>query len=504
MRVAIRADASASLGTGHLRRCLALGQALADCGAESFFVSRPLDEVAALVLRAQPFDCHWLREPVAAQGDDAAQSAQALANLAPDWVVVDHYTLGEGWHRAVHEKTGARIFVIDDLADRPLAPQLLLDVNLRRGGPAKYTAMVRSRAAILSGPRYALLDAAFAATPKHVVGETVASIGIFMGGADAAGACLSAVRACREVAGFQGLIEVVSSPISPRHQQLLALCAQLPATEVLEGLPNLADFFRRHDLQIGAGGGAALERCCMGVPSLVCDVAPNQLESLPGLADAGAVVWVRGTGNLTQALGHALPPLLHNTALRRGLAERSSDLVDGLGAPRVAAVLCCAAGALLAARPAEQRDEKLLLDWANDPEVRAQGFHPERIAAQDHSAWFTARLADARRCRIFIVNAPNGVAVGQVRLERCDGGWEIGFSLDPAFRGLGLGQRLLLAGLSAGDRAPRLIGRVKPSNEASARVFRALGFKASRVSDTRGEHWLFSKEGALAQVSDNS
>ena len=49
-RIAIRVDASAAIGTGHLKRCLSLAQALAETGAEVRFVCRRIDPVAARLL----------------------------------------------------------------------------------------------------------------------------------------------------------------------------------------------------------------------------------------------------------------------------------------------------------------------------------------------------------------------------------------------------------------------------------------------------------------------
>ena len=49
-RVSIRVDTSVRIGTGHLKRCLALAEALEEAGAEVSLVVRPIDSVAAQVL----------------------------------------------------------------------------------------------------------------------------------------------------------------------------------------------------------------------------------------------------------------------------------------------------------------------------------------------------------------------------------------------------------------------------------------------------------------------
>jgi UDP-2,4-diacetamido-2,4,6-trideoxy-beta-L-altropyranose hydrolase len=115
-RVAIRVDASAAMGTGHLKRCLSLAQALAETGAQTRFLCGALDSVAAQVLAMQEVDVHWLPTPGTlftptadapphaswaglSATDDAQQTTEALADWSPDWVVVDHYAFDARWIR---------------------------------------------------------------------------------------------------------------------------------------------------------------------------------------------------------------------------------------------------------------------------------------------------------------------------------------------------------------------------------------------------------------------
>ena len=64
--IAIRADASAAIGTGHLKRCLSLAQALIEAGADVRFVCRALDAVAATVLGDSGIPTLWLSAPAQA------------------------------------------------------------------------------------------------------------------------------------------------------------------------------------------------------------------------------------------------------------------------------------------------------------------------------------------------------------------------------------------------------------------------------------------------------
>jgi len=131
-------------------------------------------------------------------------------------------------------------------------------------------------------------------------------------------------------------------------------------------------------------------------------------------------------------------------------------------------------------RPATAADAGLLLAWANDPVTRAAGFHPEAIAIDEHERWLAARLASPAT-RLWI-GEEDGRAVGQVRLERDEGGIaEIGISVAPEARGRGVARRLLATAIETGraDAAFGLTGflaRVRPDNAASLALFRGAGF----------------------------
>lgn len=495
MRVALRTDASGRIGTGHLRRCLSLARALNDEGVDTLFVCRRHDAVSAAI-EAEGQRHAWLPEPPPGfipQPDDpphagwaglsweqdARETAAALAGFAPDWVLVDHYALDARWHGALAAATSARIAAIDDLGDRPLAVELLIDQNLQPEGGGKYEGRLQAAARTLLGPRHALLAKAYAGAPRYRFRRRVQSIGIFMGGADPDDFGGRVLRACREAAGFGGPIELVSSRRSPHFDAHQALAQRWPATRVLAGLPDLAGFFARHDLQVGAGGGAAWERCCIGAPTLALQIAANQGAVLPQLAARGAVEWLQQPDPGIEAIGHALRGLLDEPRRRLALVRASRGLVDGRGSARVAAVLALAGGMPWRFRAAEAGDEGRLLAWANEPQVRRQAFDPATITPAGHHAWFQQRLARAERCLIVVACSPAGTPVGQVRFEREDDAWLIGYSLDAAHRGWGHGRRLMAGAIEffrARQGGAALKALVKAENAASLGVFRRLGF----------------------------
>jgi UDP-2,4-diacetamido-2,4,6-trideoxy-beta-L-altropyranose hydrolase len=362
MRVAIRTDGSARIGLGHLQRCLSMARALEARGASVSFVVRDLgvdvrrvlgDRATLRLLPVPGVDAAPIQAadtpPHAAWAKvewrrDALETAQMLAADPPDWVVVDHYAFDRRWHDDVRRRLGCRIAVIDDLADRNLAPDLLLDHNLHPDHAVKYRERLPAGTPCCFGPRFALLGPNYEAAPRYQVRNEVRSIGIFLGGTDPAQLSPTALDACRDGTGFTGPIEIASTGANPGLGALRDAAARIDGVTLTVDQADLAAFFARHDLQIGAGGGATWERCCIGAPTIGIVCADNQLHSMPHLHALGVLDMVETPGRtwdtVTAAdIARTVARAIDEPPRRRQLSERSRALVDGHGAQRVAACM---------------------------------------------------------------------------------------------------------------------------------------------------------------------
>jgi UDP-2,4-diacetamido-2,4,6-trideoxy-beta-L-altropyranose hydrolase len=270
---------------------------------------------------------------------DAGETSMALRAEVVDWIIVDHYSFDATWHRHVADQTGARLAVVDDLADRRLECDVLVDHNVACDHRQKYGSLLPASAAILGGPGYALLGPSYAAAPRYRFREQVDSIGIFMGGADAGEYSAVAWRACRQHAKFHGYIEIVTTASNPQLARLNVLRNEDPKLNILTDLPELSAFFARHDLQIGAGGGATWERCCVGAPSICILAASNQRAVLGPLQELGVLCIADAE---VAAIGRVVYELIADPQRRSVLAFRGRSVVDGLGAERVARFLMTA------------------------------------------------------------------------------------------------------------------------------------------------------------------
>ena len=487
MRVAVRVDGSAEIGSGHVLRCIALAHALRTAGVEVRFLLRDLGVDFGDRLAAEGFDWERLRPAASADAaghsgwagvteeEDAAETVERLSGWRSDWVVVDHYSFAAPWHRAVADRLGCRIAAIDDLGDRPIAADLMIDHNPSPDHGAKYGELAGSIGRLLGGPRYALLAPAYRDAPRHVPRPEVRSIGIFMGGIDRPDCTTLALRACREGAGFEGPIEIVSTSANPHLAALREAVDRDSSASLTLDMADLAAFFARHDLQIGAGGGASWERCRIAAPAIVLKCADNQAVVTAGLREADAAIAIDDPehGSVGEAIGRAIG----DPGLRRRIAENAARLVDGRGAERVALAMV----GEVALREAGEADAAMAYEWRNHSETRRYFRDPAPIAAEGHRDWWRRTMAAPDRD--LLIATAGDFSVGVLRLDVEAKEAEISIYVDPALAGLGFGTAMLRAALGWAARErpalSRLTAEVHSANSASQKLFEAAGYRAA-------------------------
>ncbi len=142
MRVLIRADASPTIGSGHIARCVTLARMLRGQGSHVAFACRRLPGHRLEALNAEGFETFALPERY--RDEDPLQAIESmlpwqfdidalgllLDGQAPfDWIIVDHYGLDHHWQTAAR-RWAHRIAAVDDLATRRYSVDLLLNQNL--------------------------------------------------------------------------------------------------------------------------------------------------------------------------------------------------------------------------------------------------------------------------------------------------------------------------------------------------------------------------------------
>ncbi len=333
MNLLFRVDAGRSLGIGHVARCLTLAAELVACGAKVAFACREMAGHQMARIAAAGHAVFAL--PAASPDEMTALSAVLPPGAFFDWIIVDHYQLDAAWETAARQ-WAQRIMVIDDLADRDHACDLLLDQNFTASA-ALYQARIPAACRLLAGPRHALLRPEFRREPT-MLADPVRRVLVSFGGFDQAGMTLKTLQA---LAGIEQVsVQCIAGQSSPDLASLRALAEAHPGWQLLPFVEDLAERMAVATLFIGAGGGTTWERAALGVPSLCVSVADNQVANAQALARAGVHLYLGDAQQVTvEALRQAIAGLLDNAPLRQHFAARSRQLVDGMGARRVALAL---------------------------------------------------------------------------------------------------------------------------------------------------------------------
>ncbi|TBV10797.1 UDP-2,4-diacetamido-2,4,6-trideoxy-beta-L-altropyranose hydrolase [Stutzerimonas kirkiae] len=362
MKVVFRADASLQIGTGHVMRCLTLADALGAQGVDCQFICRKHQGNLIGLIGSKGYTVHTLPTQVEflgassfvakATGDEQApahihwlgvtqeQDAEAcipiLAQLRPDWLIVDHYALDAQWELALKPHY-QQLMVIDDLADRQHHCDLLLDQTFGRDAD-DYQNRVPADCRLLCGSQYALLRPEFSKRRSYSLERRATpelrSLLITMGGVDKdniTGRILKALEVCPLPARCQ--ITVVMGMSAPWLEDVSQQAKSMSwPTRVMAGVRDMAQIMADSDLAIGAAGATSWERCCLGLPTVMLVLANNQRAIAQALYSAGAahLVDVNTLGEKKLLTRQQIGPNVLSA-----MSAFAATVTDGLGTPEV-------------------------------------------------------------------------------------------------------------------------------------------------------------------------
>jgi len=127
-------------------------------------------------------------------------------------------------------------------------------------------------------------------------------------------------------------------------------------------------------------------------------------------------------------------------------------------------------------RSAEKEDAEYLFKLANDPGTRKNSFNPKPIEWSEHKSWFSEKLKDPDSY-IYIFTLEKQ-SIGTVRIDKRKDKTIIGVTLDPNYRGRGLGSKIIRLGCNEfwKDNENAILAYIKKDNIGSVKSFEKAGF----------------------------
>ncbi|MEX0338544.1 MAG: UDP-2,4-diacetamido-2,4,6-trideoxy-beta-L-altropyranose hydrolase [Arenibacterium sp.] len=485
--VLVRADGNGRIGLGHIMRSMSVADELQRTGVEITYLCRSLPVWAENLLHQRGFDLLYVQcEETASQTEDAAATLTAFQRVGADAVLLDHYGLTGEWTECIRSRSSAFIAAFDDLACDVRDVDMLIDSGPGRIA-ADYEALVPPDAICLLGPRYAPLrpEFALAGTESRGNEDGLCRIAISLGGVDptnVTSVCLEALDGRADVD-----VTVILSSAAPHLKAVKdRIAAMQTPTRLLLDRTDMARVLRDMDLVIGAGGTSALERCALGLPSLLILLAENQAHNAANLTRAGATTLVPDVSS--RSIHETLQTLVADADLRASMGRAAASLCDGRGAPRVgAAILAARTGVHL--RPVTPDDMLLIHGWQCEPDARRFARNPDTPALAEHEKWFARRLTKIA-CDPFYIIEAGQEASGFVRLDPGSAPevWEVSILISQGAQGRGLG-RTALGLLRLMHPKRKIEATVHPDNKASQRLFESAGYLRIATDQFISDGW---------------
>lgn len=309
-----RVDASVNIGNGHVMRCLNLAEGLRTLGVKCLFICRNIPGNLISFIRDRDFEVEILdysteetsskiTDSLDFDGEkDSELTGKILEATRPHWLIIDHYHIDYKW-QSVLKSLYKKLLVIDDLANRQHICDLLLDQNLGRKSE-DYKSLVSQECQLLIGPYFALMNPIFADLRPYSLerrkDSTLKNILISMGGVDFDNVTAMVLNELKASSlDKNSKIKVVLGPHCPWIKGITDLSHSMPwETKILVNISNMAEIMANSDLCIGAGGITSWERCSLGLPSIIIEIAKNQSVACKALHKQGAAIFLGEKENI--------------------------------------------------------------------------------------------------------------------------------------------------------------------------------------------------------------
>ena len=340
IKVLFRVDASATIGSGHLMRCLALAQTWQDFDGKAVFAVAT--EIGNLQKRLETEGIIvYPLSAISGSQEDAAATIALAEQLNVSWLVVDGYQFGSEYQQQL-KQAGLKVLFIDDYGHADFyEADFVLNQNV--SASESLYSFCASHTQLLLGTQYVLLRREFRQWQgwQRDHPKVARKILVTLGGSDPDNVTLKVMQALSAIAEPALEVVVVIGGNNPYQQQLEKVAQQSPfPMRLRQNVTNMPALMAWADVAIAAGGSTNWELAFMGLPSIILTVADNQSAIAQRLGDLGVTVSLGWHQQLTvNQLTTAISNLLIEQQQRQQMSQQGKQLVDGLGSQRVIEIM---------------------------------------------------------------------------------------------------------------------------------------------------------------------
>jgi UDP-2,4-diacetamido-2,4,6-trideoxy-beta-L-altropyranose hydrolase len=248
-----------------------------------------------------------------------------------DLLVVDHYELKAEFETAAREMCRT-LMVIDDFTHRRHDCDLYLNLSLDTS-ESDFADLLPGDCKKLLGPSYAPLRKRYSEAraravprPKHPARQLL----ITLGGSDVRDVLMMVLEGiAKSNIAFEVDLVLAGAETFPEVSNR----ASDMGVTLHNSIPDLVGLIEKADICIGAGGMTSWERACLGLPTLMIELAENQRKNISGLQISGAAIEMDASS--PGAVEAALSSLANDEDKLASMSAAGAALCDGRGAVRI-------------------------------------------------------------------------------------------------------------------------------------------------------------------------
>lgn len=362
--ILFRADSSSTIGTGHIMRDLVLAEQFKD--ANIIFATQNLPGNINHKIEEKSYPIEAL------DSNDVEEVIGIIKKHAITMIIIDHYGIGFGYEKELKEKTGVKIFVLDDTYEKHHCDVLLnhnIYVDIQ-----KYKGLLPEHCELRCGAKYTLLRDEFV---KQKIKKSSAqnhqkNVFIAMGGADHSNINIEILKVLEAFPHVHA--HVVTTTANAHLEELKKYIQSKPNITLHINTDQIAKLMHESDLAIVTPSVTLNEIFYMELPFIAIKTAENQKEMYQYLAKNDYLVLKE------------FDAIELNNKLEKLIGSLTIELVNFVDL--------------------SLDEKKMVLEWRNHPDVRKWMFTQDKIELHDHLA-FIESLKNRRDSLYFLVKKGN-------------------------------------------------------------------------------------------------
>lgn len=456
-KVYFRVDGGKELGLGHLVRCIALAQMIAN-DFEIFFVSKqtPIDIIKVICNHGFKF----------IKIEQEKEFLLLLTN--EDFVVLDHYSFNKSEQIEIFNHC-FKLICINDIADNEIFADLVINHAV---GMSPYLYNTEPFTQFALGSDYALLRPDFlnTAKSKHYSRINNECILICFGGADFKNLTLKVLDLVLNHFTFKKIIVVIGS----QYQQKNSLIELIDKRKNVYLHVNVNEaemicLIQEAGISIVPSSGILVEIIAAGNKIVAGMYIDNQKNIYNNYKKLGAF-YDAGYFDESDVI----------TAIKDAVVSEYNPpkIIDGFSAERISKIFKQFNREKdMELRRATRNDLDVTFTWATNKRVRAFSFTQSEISREDHNKWFTSKI----RSSYYYIAEYDHLPIGSIRFDVINNSALISYLIDPEYHSMNFGVIVLRMGIKQllqdnPSGIHSIIGYVLPQNIASCKIFEKFAF----------------------------